>query len=55
MHCTIDYTAGTITVSKNGEDLATYNTTDLRDIPVETLLPTGRTNSRSDGVAECEQ
>ena len=44
MHCTIDYIAGTITVSKNGKNLATYNTTDLRDVPVGTLLPTGRTD-----------
>jgi hypothetical protein len=29
MHITIDYSNGTITVSKNGKDVATYNTTDV--------------------------
>jgi hypothetical protein len=32
MHCTIDYSNGTITVSKNGKDIATHNTTDLTEV-----------------------
>jgi pterin-4a-carbinolamine dehydratase len=32
MHITIDYSTGTITLSKNGVTLATHNTTDLTEV-----------------------